>query len=71
MYGGTVLTNIGVIEYTVLIAGLNGLCDEQAVRDACGECPCDGNGGCLLNRVKDLLREHVLDSVGVREVGVP
>jgi hypothetical protein len=41
------------------------------VCDGCGECPCDGNGGCFLYRVKDLLREHVLDGAGVREVGVP
>jgi hypothetical protein len=65
------LTNIGIIEYAVLIAGLNGLCDEQVIHDGCGECSCDGNSGCLLGRVKDLLREHVLDSTGVREVGVP
>jgi hypothetical protein len=65
------LTNIGIIEYAVLIAGLNGLCDEQVVRDGCGECSCDGNGGCFLDRVKNLIREHVLDGAGVREVSIP
>jgi hypothetical protein len=68
--GGIVLTNIGLIEYSVLIASLNGLCDKQAARCGCGECPCDSNGGCLMGKVKDLLREHLIDRAGVREVGV-
>jgi hypothetical protein len=62
------LTNIGPIEYSVLIAALGGLCDKQAVSSGCGECPCDSNGGCLMSRVKDLLYEHLLDGTGVKEI---
>jgi hypothetical protein len=69
--GGVILTNIGIIEYGVLVAALNELCAERVVCDGCGKCPCDGKGGCLLDRVKYLIREHVLDGADVREVGIP
>lgn len=54
------MTEIDMTEYSVLVNGVNGFCDERMNGNkGCGDCPCDGNDRCLLSSIKELLQEHL------------
>jgi hypothetical protein len=62
--GGVWMTEMDVVEYTVLVDGINGFCDQWvASGKRCGDgCPCDGNDRCLLSTIKGFLQEHLQEA---------